>query len=301
MEREHDFAMEFRLRELDPALHRRFTDGVFGLQQILSNYQLIFPEYTDHTELHSLTVIDFCNRLIGDQMERMNADEIYALLMGCYFHDTGMGVSKKDYEAFSRQIDMGDFPVQHPDAPVPVVIRTFHNEYSGLFIRKYADFFELPSEAHLRAVIQIARGHRKTDLMDERVYPRALPVPGGNTICLPYLSALVRLADEIDVTSARNSPLLYDIGAMTDEVERAEHLRHRAVHGLEIDPEAFLLRIDDTDPVVTGSIRRMAEKMQATLDECRAAVNGRTGFVITQREVRVLPDRQGADGHAATK
>ena len=115
------------------------------------------------------------------------------------------------------------------------------------------------------------------------------------------VDALVRLADEIDVTSARNSPLLYDIGAITDLAERAEHLRHRAVHGLEIDPEAFLLRIDDTDPVVTGSIRRMAAKMQATLDECRAAVNGRTGFVITQREVRVLPDRQGAVGHAATK
>ena len=92
---EHDFALEYRLKELDPELHRRFTDSVFGLQNILSNYKLIFPEYTDHTELHSLTVIDFCNRLIGRQIERMNADEIYALLMGCYFHDTGMGISEK--------------------------------------------------------------------------------------------------------------------------------------------------------------------------------------------------------------
>ena len=73
-EQEHDFAMERRLRELDPELHRRFTDAVFGLQHTLSNYKLLFPEYTDHTELHSLTVIDFCNRLIGDQIVRMNAD-----------------------------------------------------------------------------------------------------------------------------------------------------------------------------------------------------------------------------------
>ena len=34
---EHDFAMERRLRELNPALHRRFTDAVFSLQHILSN------------------------------------------------------------------------------------------------------------------------------------------------------------------------------------------------------------------------------------------------------------------------
>lgn len=299
MEQAYDFALEFRLRALDPALHRRFTDGVFGLQKILSNYKLIFPAFTDHTELHSITVIDFCSRLIGGQLERMNADEIYALLMGCYFHDTGMGVSRKDYEAFSRQIDMGDYREKHPDAPAAEVIRTFHNEFSGLFIRKYADFFELPSEAHLRAVIQIARGHRKTDLTNEAVYPRALPVPGDRTICLPYLAALVRLADEIDVTSARNSPLLYDVGTMTDEINRFEHLRHRAVHSLEIAPEAFILRIDDSDPAITGSIRSMTEKMQTTLDDCRAAVNGRTGFELTQREVRVLPDRQGRTERAA--
>lgn len=85
--------MERKLRDLNPELHKRFTDAVFGLQHVLSNYKLIFPEYTDHTELHSLNVIDFCNQLIGDQIDKMNADEIYCLLMGCYFHDTGMGIS----------------------------------------------------------------------------------------------------------------------------------------------------------------------------------------------------------------
>ena len=77
-----DFAMERRLKELDPELHRRFTEAVFGLQHVLSNYKLIFPEYTDHTELHSLTVIDFCNKLMGEQLLKLNKDEIYCLLMG---------------------------------------------------------------------------------------------------------------------------------------------------------------------------------------------------------------------------
>ena len=74
--------MERRLRDLDPELHQRFTDTVFGLQYILSNYKLLFPAFTDHTELHSLSVIDFCNHLIGDQIDRLNADEIYVLLNG---------------------------------------------------------------------------------------------------------------------------------------------------------------------------------------------------------------------------
>ena len=289
MNSEHgrDFALEYRLRSLDPELHRRFTDGVFGLQRVLSNYKLIFPEYTDHTELHSLTVLDFCNRLIGRQLEKLGKDEIYCLLMGCYFHDTGMGVSRKNFEEFSAQIDFGDYFQTHPGVRPEVQIRDFHNEYSGLFIRKYAEFFEIPSSAHLEAIIEISRGHRKTDLLDERVYPRALPVPGGGVICLPYLAALLRLADEIDVTAARNPILLYDIEALRDEHQVGEYRRHMAVHSLELSEEAFTLRFDDSDAVLDADILRMAEKMQKTLDACRAAVNGRTPFEITQREVRL--------------
>ena len=76
----YDFSLERRLKELDPNLHQRFADTVFALQRVLSNYKLIFPDFTDHTELHSLNIIEFCNRLIGDQINKLNADEIYILL-----------------------------------------------------------------------------------------------------------------------------------------------------------------------------------------------------------------------------
>ena len=114
----------------------------------------------------------------------MNADEIYTLLTACYFHDVGMGISEKDYREFSPKIDFGQYFDTHSREDVPRIIRDFHNEYSGLFIRKYAEFFEIPSKEHLWAVIEIARGHRKTPLLDERQYPPAFEVPGGSTICL---------------------------------------------------------------------------------------------------------------------
>ena len=284
---EHDFAMERRLRALDPELHRRFTDAVFALQHILSNYQLIFPEYTDHTELHSLTVIDFCNRLIGRQIGRLNPDDLYVLLLGCYFHDTGMGLSRRDYDAFSKEIDFGDWFDTHSRDNLPEVIRAFHNEFSGCFIRKYAEFFELPSDAHTYAVIEISRGHRKTNLMDEKAYPVALPVPGGNTICLPYLAALIRLADEIDIAAARNSPLLYDIETVQDPKQVLERRKHLAVRDLRVSEDAFTLLVDTDDEALLETIRAMAEKMQKTLDDCRHAVSGRTPYVITQKRILI--------------
>ena len=75
MNNEYDYAMERRLRELSPELHKRFAESVFGLQNILSNYLLIFPTFTDHTELHSLNVIDFCNKIIGAQLEKSTTRE----------------------------------------------------------------------------------------------------------------------------------------------------------------------------------------------------------------------------------
>ena len=284
-EQNHDFLMERLLRQMNPDLHKRFTDAVFSLQHVLTNYKMIFPEYTDHTSLHTLTVIDFCNRLIGDQIGRLNADEIYVLLTACYFHDTGMGITMQDYEAFGRRIDFGDYFDTHSRENLPAIIRDFHHEYSGQFIRKYADVFEIPSREHEQAIIQVARGHRKTDLMDEQEYPLEHRVPDGNTICLPYLAALIRLADEVDVAAARNPVLLYDIEALTDEIEIVENKKVLAVRSLQMSESAFTLIVSTPEEDILEEIRKMVGKMQRTLDCCRAAVNGRTPYVITQEKV----------------
>ena len=281
-ELKHDFAMEKRLRELDPDLHRRFTDAVFALQFNLSNYKLIFPEFTDHTMLHSLTVIDFCNQLIGKRIGKLNKDEIYVLLMGCYFHDTGMGISRKDFDRFTENIDFGSYFETHNREDLPRTIR------------------DLPSDEHLFAIKQVARGHRRTDLFDEKEYPAEFRVPDGNTICLPYLASLLRLADEIDVAASRNPKLLYDLESFTNEREIFFGKMNKAVRTLDITPDAFTLRLDAAEITDTGSysasdlrdgLIRMVEKMQQTLDYCRKVVSTRTPYEITQE--RVLIENEG--------
>ena len=283
----YDFSLERKLSELDKHLHSLFSDTVFALQQILSNYQLIFPMFTDHTELHSLNVIEFCNKLIGDQINKLNADEIYCLLMGCYFHDTGMGISHVDFAEFSKQIDFGNYFETHSRDDYPEIVRNFHNEYSGLFIKKYARFFEFPSEEHMFAIIQISRGHRKTDLNDEKEYPKALKLPNGNTICLPYLAALVRLADEIDVTAARNPGAIYDLSKITGEIHLIEFMKHEAVKGLEIKETEFVMYVDPKDEKIYESLEILAGKMKKTLDQCRSVVNEHTPFLIKQEEIKI--------------
>lgn len=281
----YDFLLERRLKEIDPDLHQRFSDTVFVLQQILSNYKLIFPDFTDHTELHSLNIIEFCNNLIGEQIDKLNADEIYVLLLGCYFHDTGMGVSHTDFEEFSKQINFGDYFETHSRDNYPEIVRNFHQEFSGLFLRKYAKFFDFPSEQHLFSIIQISRGHRKTDLHDENGYPPALALGNGNTICLPYLSALVRLADEIDVTASRNSKATYDLSKIVHEIDLIEFMKHEAVKDLEITDKEFVMVVETNDQKIFDKLNILAGKMKKTLDYCRGVVNNHTSFEITQEDV----------------
>ena len=284
----NDFVLEKTLRERSPELHKRFTGTVFALQNILSGYKLLFPEFTDHTELHSMNVADFCNTLLGkEQVEKMNADEIYVLLMACYLHDVGMGITQKDYEAFRPQIDMGSYLENHPNASTDEIVRDFHHEFSGLFIKKYGALFDIPSEAHLFAVVQTSRGHRKTDLFDEAEYPADLKAPNGNTICTPFLAGLIRLADEIDVTAARNSKLLYDIESMHREVQMWHALKHLATRDLLITPDSFTMIVQTEDERMMDTLRDMQKKMQLTLDYCRAVALQRSPYRITQTEVDI--------------
>ena len=284
----NNFALEKRLKELDEGLHTLFCNTVLVIQQILNNYQLIFPDYTDHTVIHSLNVIEFCNLIIGDQIDKLNADEIYCLLLGCYFHDTGMGITMKDYEEFSKNIDFGNYFDTHSKDDLPEIIRSFHNEYSGQFIRKYARFFEFPSEEHMFAIIQISRGHRKTDLLNEKEYPLALTVPtSGNKICLPYLSALIRLADEVDVTANRNSHAIYDLSKIKYEIDLIEFMKHDAITDLIVADKEFILKVDTDDEALFDAIVIMKGKIQKTLDQCREAVNAKTGYLINQELVTI--------------
>lgn len=284
----HDFLMEKRLYHLNRPLHHRFTDAVFALQHTLSHYKRLFPEYTDHTEQHSMQVIDFCNRLIGsEQIEKLNADEIYVLLMSCYLHDVGMGVSKSDYEAFKQELGADALLAEHPRDTEGDIVRRYHHEFSGCFIRKYAQMLEIPTQEHLFCIVQVSRGHRKTDLFDAQQYPAAYPVPSGNTVCLPYLAALIRLADEIDVAADRNSQLLYDIGQIQDTYQIYMNKLQKAVTKLHVDTEGFVMEVCTQDAEIYQGLCEVRLKMQETLDLCRNVVKDRTRYCITQKQVEM--------------
>ena len=282
-----NYLCEQKLKKESPVLHGLFSSSVFCLQQMLTQYKNIFPTYTDHTALHSMEVIDFCNKLIGSNIEKMNADELYVLLMAAYLHDSGMGISEADFEKFSKNIHFGNYFETHTDVTVPDLIRDFHQEFSGEYIRKYAQFLEIPSEQHVFSIVQVSRGHRKIDLWDKTEFPDDYCTNDGTPICLPYLAALIRLADELDIAADRNLQFMYDIDSIDNPFSRMEFQKHQAIKQLVIEEDAFLMLVDAKDDSVYQAVVALKEKLNETLQACKQVVEKRTPYRITQNEVLI--------------
>lgn len=282
----HDYLLETRLKEEDPDLHTRVKNSSFVLQEMLDSFTTWFPDFTDHSILHSMDVLEYCNWLLGDQVLKLTIGECYVLIMSCYLHDVGMGVSRDNFAAFTRKIGMEDYMRRHPDVPEAEIIRQFHQEFSGLFIRKYADLFDFPSEELLFATIQVSRGHRKTDLYDEKEYP-VLKTPYG-IIRTAFLSAVLRLADEIDVAADRNPELLFDTSKLTKQKDIDAFGVHESIRTVELTGENIILHTKPKEPRFVSLVEDLSEKIQETLDYCRDVASHSSPLCIPQRKVKIV-------------
>ena len=282
-----DYLLETKLRKENRVLHRLTRDSAAVLQKMLESFLPRFPDFTDHTILHSMDVLEYCNLLLGEkQIERLTAAECYVLIMSCYLHDIGMGITQKNYEELSREIDFGDYFETHSRENTEMIIRDFHNEYSGLFIRKYAELFDIPCEEMVFAIVQMSRGHRKTDLLDENVYHDLMTKDG--VIRTAFLSAIIRLADEIDVGVDRNSELLFDSSKVHDVKCIEAFGTHESIRRVEVREDAIVLYIKPKAPEYRALILDLVKKMQETLDYCRKVATLRSDFHLTQTNVKII-------------
>ena len=279
-----NYLLERKLREGSIDLHHRVAESIFVLQTMLSKYLTRFPDFTDHSVLHSMSVLDYCNRIIGeDQIKELCPEECYVLIMACYLHDIGMGIGDRDYAEFSKQLDFGDYFNDHDKDDDAETVRAFHNEYSGLFINKYARIFDIPSEELTRAVVQVSRGHRKTDLLDSSEFGDIQA--GDAVIRTAYLSAVMRLADEIDVASDRNPVLLFGGRTYTKEADIIAFGLHESILHVGVNSEAITLYTKPVKPEYGPMIEKLAAKITETLIYCREVAEQTSDLRISQNRV----------------
>lgn len=287
-----DYGIERRLAQRAPELHSRYRDCVVISQRMLCRYENYFPDFTDHTVLHTLDILELCNQLLGSQVEQLTAEDLYVLLMGALFHDVGMGVSTTDFEQFRTALGL---PEPADDTARAWTVRDHHQEFSGLYLEKYWRMLDFPNEAYARAVIQVCRGHRKTDLLDQTGYPSQFEVEPGKWVCLPYLAALLCLADELDIAAERNVSFLYDVEKMPSARDRREFRKHMAIRRVDLEPDRVVVYAWTEDPEIRAGVEEVTSKLREKLLLCRRVAAQRSSLCITQADVVLYMEKPEED------
>ena len=281
------FFLEQRLQEGNPDLHQRLSDSIVVLRTMLKKFLIRFPDFTDHSILHSMDVAEFCNQMIGyEQVQKLLPEECYVLLMACYLHDTGMGITDMDLKAFAAELDLEEYLQTHGEKDIANVVRKTHNELSGLIITKYADLFDIPSQELTRAIVQVARGHRKTDLFSDEFAD--IPFEGG-MIRTAYLAAVLMLADEVDVGVGRNPELFFDTSHLTEEPDIRAFGTHESIREVDIEGDTVVLYSRPISPVYEKYVEEVAGIIQETIDYCCEVARTRSDLKILQTQVVIRP------------
>ncbi len=133
--------------------------------------------------------------------------------------------------------------------------------------------------------MQTARSHRKSDLFDEQAFPAEYVLADGNTVCLPYMAAIIRLGDEVNVAKDRNSRILFDPEKASTEKQRMENAKHEAIKKMTIYDDRIELDVSTDDESIYSAVAELKDKQQDTLDYCIRVVDERTPYEITQKKV----------------
>ena len=292
----YDFQLEKKLRDEAPEYHRVFRENVKTCQDTLTRYRSLFPYYTDHSSLHSLQLINFCNQMVGKNIDRLNRDEIFVLLMAAYLHDVGMGISPEDFEEFSQKLPFAAaYRAAHPEEPDAEVVRRFHNEFSGCYIEKYAATLQLPDPGHLHAIVQTSRGHRKVNLRDEAEFPAEYRLENGSVVHLAYLAALIRLADELDIAADRNFDFMYNLEDIRNPDSRLAYRSHIAIRRMETKEDHFVFHVTRPgDAELQATLDTTFTKLRETLADCVDIIETKTDFIIRQKYIEAVYEDEPA-------
>jgi molecular chaperone HtpG len=191
---------------------------------ILQGYITNFPDFTDHSINHSMTVLRYTELLLGNDLKKLNADEIYILIISGLLHDIGMCPTPKMKKEIKVSATFKDSGKKFED-----YLREIHQEVSYEYINTHWEKLGIINETYSEAIGLIARGHRVVDLSNFEKYEPEYPVKSGTDfVCLPYLASLLRLSDELDITNDRTPELLFSEYLPTNKISRQEWEKHKA-------------------------------------------------------------------------
>jgi len=191
---------------------------------ILQGFITNFPDYTDHSINHSKSVIGYAELVMAEELNKLNEDEVYIFIMAGFLHDIGMCPTPK----MKTRILESDKYIES-NKSFENYLREIHHELSFEYITTHWEKLGIINETYAHAIGMVGMGHRVVNLLDFEEYkPEFIVKSGTEYVCLPYLAAIIRIADELDITNDRTPDLLYSEYLPKNVVSKKEWDKHKA-------------------------------------------------------------------------
>ncbi|MCL0058669.1 HD domain-containing protein [Dehalococcoidia bacterium] len=242
--------VEQLLKQVDLKLHKRFVeikakviDSIAGRQQRSDD--------TESGEKHLRSVHELVDRLVPlNKLQNYNPIELFILLVAVYLHDIGKSLGGK-------------------------VDNNTHHAITGrnAIIRAFVDLGLEEPEALAVGYLVEGHGHGEIKQLPEKtgVYPHGV-------IRIRYLSALLRLADDLDMCFTRAPRIACNLIQPESDIASKWILR-QSIWNIEIDSESWYIEVQATPKTIADQA--------AVLHEIDI-VNGR--LADARKHLRATPD-----------
>ncbi|AYN68107.1 hypothetical protein D1013_12360 [Euzebyella marina] len=272
-----------KLEKLNPKLFSDFEATKVIISKLLQQYIKNFPTYTDHSIEHTLEVLNLAGEIMTEEeINSLNSDELYILCTASILHDAGMCIPEEKIKEISNTDELIQYRKDNLDFSTERYIRDIHHELSYKFIIEEWNKLHIPSAKYAEAIGLVARGHRKVDLNDFELYkPQFFVKNGREFVCLPYLSCILRIADELDISNLRTPDILYKYYIPDNDVSRKEWQKHKATTQINFMDDKVLIEVKCTDHNILGALDEQFDKVTSVLIQCQKTI--RSIHVIENR------------------
>lgn len=235
-----------------------------------------FDEYTDHSFRHVEGMLKAAEWLIPTESKsRLTDGDCLLLVLGIYFHDVGMLISRTEYACRNDNTDfqkfrnepvisanqLEEFRARLSQLPSDEAERIWYQEYvrysHGKRIRSWIE--GIPTDAQdasreirrtvsslfsnfdpalKRDLALLCESHTKDDIADVQKYKISQPYGDSvdETVNLQYLAAILRTVDLLQITKNRAPSVLYQMINPTDPLSQVEWRKQGAVRNVRQKP-----------------------------------------------------------------
>lgn len=236
---------------------------------ILQNFITNFPDYTDHSIVHSKSVLRYAEHLLSDELDNLNEDEIYILLMGGFLHDIGMCPTPVMKAAIlkSQEFKLSENTFEN-------YLRDIHHTISYQYILENWRELHIVNEVYAEAIALTGMGHRVVDLHDFELYnPNYIVKTGEDFVCLPYLACILRVADELDITNDRTPDLLYNRYLPENKISKKEWNKHRSNYFVNFTKPSIKIISKCTDKDLYYALIKQYSKIDQVIKYAHRVIN----------------------------